>query len=94
MGNTDSRLYTLGREAARGLLEISAVYLRPDEPFTWASGNYIVVLDDGGYSASAAKHTALIDKITPQTRALPGWTAWSARRMRSGRSRRPAERAF
>ena len=34
-----------------------------------ASGNYIVVLDDGGYSASAAKHTALIDKITPQTRA-------------------------
>lgn len=38
MGNTDSRLYTLGREAARGLLEISAVYLRPDEPFVWASG--------------------------------------------------------
>ena len=26
------------RAAARGLLEISAVYLRPDEPFTWASG--------------------------------------------------------
>ena len=23
---------------ARGLLEIAAVYLRPDEPFTWASG--------------------------------------------------------
>lgn len=26
------------RATARGLLEISAVYLRPDEPFTWASG--------------------------------------------------------
>ena len=26
------------RAAARGLLEIAAVYLRPDEPFTWASG--------------------------------------------------------
>ena len=26
------------RAAARGLLEIAAVYLRPDEPVTWASG--------------------------------------------------------
>ncbi len=34
-----------------------------------ASGNYIVVLDNGGYSASVARHTALIDKITPRTRA-------------------------
>ncbi len=27
-----------GREAALGLLKIGAVFLRPDEPFTWASG--------------------------------------------------------
>ena len=26
------------REIARGLLKIKAVFLRPDEPFTWASG--------------------------------------------------------
>ena len=35
-----------------------------------ASGNYIVVLDNGGYSASVARHTALFDRITPQTRAV------------------------
>lgn len=28
----------MDRKAAEGLLEIGAVYLRPDEPFTWASG--------------------------------------------------------
>ena len=34
-----------------------------------ASGNYIVVLDNGGYSASVAKRTALMGKKAPQTRA-------------------------
>lgn len=28
----------LQKEIAKGLLEIGAVFLRPDEPFTWASG--------------------------------------------------------
>ena len=26
------------QEIAKGLLSIGAVFLRPDEPFTWASG--------------------------------------------------------
>ena len=26
------------KEIAKGLLSINAVFLRPDEPFTWASG--------------------------------------------------------
>ena len=26
------------KEIAKGLLSIQAVFLRPDEPFTWASG--------------------------------------------------------
>lgn len=34
-----------------------------------ASGNYIVVLDNGGYSASVVKRTALMGKKAPQTRA-------------------------
>ena len=29
---------TLAREIARDLLKIKAVYLKPEEPFTWASG--------------------------------------------------------
>ena len=28
----------LEKEIAKSLLEIKAVFLRPDEPFTWASG--------------------------------------------------------
>ena len=29
---------TLAKEIARDLLKIKAVYLKPEEPFTWASG--------------------------------------------------------
>jgi orotate phosphoribosyltransferase len=35
---TSSRLEQLPREIAKGLLEIGAVTLRPNEPFTWTSG--------------------------------------------------------
>ena len=29
---------TLAKDIARDLLNIEAVYLKPEEPFTWASG--------------------------------------------------------
>ena len=29
---------TLAKDIARDLLKIEAVYLKPEEPFTWASG--------------------------------------------------------
>ena len=35
--NEDKRL-ELKKEIARGLLDIEAVFLRPEDPFTWASG--------------------------------------------------------
>ena len=35
---------TLAKEIARDLLKIKAVYLKPEEPFTWASGYQITYL--------------------------------------------------
>ena len=35
--NEDKRL-ELKKEIAKGLLDIEAVFLRPEDPFTWASG--------------------------------------------------------
>lgn len=69
------------REAiARGLLEIGAVFLRPDEPFTWASGIKSPIYCDNRLTLSAPDlrtqiETAIADTIRekyPEADALMG----------------------
>ncbi len=69
------------REAiARGLLEIGAVFLRPDEPFTWASGIKSPIYCDNRLTLSAPElraqiETAIADTIRekyPEADALMG----------------------
>lgn len=49
------------KEAAKGLLSIGAVFLRPDEPFTWASGIKSPIYCDNRLTLTAPKVRTLIE---------------------------------
>lgn len=59
---------SMEREIAHDLLSIGAVFLRPDEPFTWASGIHSPIYCDNRLSLTApavrtAVETGLVDLI-------------------------------
>ena len=55
-------------EAVSGKYDVTSAGSPYESIELTASGNYIVVLDNGGYSSSVARHASLIDKMTSQTR--------------------------
>ncbi len=59
---------------ARALLDIGAVFLRPEEPFTWASGIKSPIYCDNRLTLTAPKARALIEKSFAYTiaREYPG----------------------
>lgn len=54
-------------EVAQTLLDIGAVFLRPDEPFTWASGIKSPVYCDNRLILSSPKHRMVVEKAIAQT---------------------------
>ena len=54
-------------EVAHTLLDIGAVFLRPDEPFTWASGIKSPVYCDNRLILSSPKHRTVVEKAIAQT---------------------------
>ena len=52
----------LSQEIARGLLSIGAVFLRPDQPFTWASGIQSPIYCDNRLTLSAPDVRASIEQ--------------------------------
>jgi orotate phosphoribosyltransferase len=70
----------IAKEIAKGLLSIQAVFFRPDEPFTWASGIKSPVYCDNRLilTAPAVRDTvenalaALIQREYPQAQVLMG----------------------
>ena len=54
-------------EVAQTLLDIGAVFLRPDEPFTWASGIKSPVYCDNRLILSSPKHRTVVEKAIAQT---------------------------
>ena len=50
------------REIAKGLLSIKAVFLRPDEPFTWASGIKSPIYCDNRLILTAPKIRDMVEK--------------------------------
>ena len=59
---------------ARALLDIGAVFLRPDEPFTWASGIHSPIYCDNRLTLTAPAVRTLIEKSFAETvaREYPG----------------------
>ena len=53
---------SLSQRVARALLEVRAVFLRPDEPFTWASGIKSPVYCDNRLTLSSHKVRSLIEE--------------------------------
>ena len=68
------------KEVAKALLEIGAVFLRPDEPFTWASGIKSPIYCDNRLILSAPKQRKIVEEaiakkvmeVYPQAEALMG----------------------
>ena len=54
-------------EVAQTLLDIGAVFLRPDEPFTWASGIKSPVYCDNRLILSSPKHRTVVEKAIAQS---------------------------
>lgn len=55
------------KEIAKGLLEIEAVFLRPQEPFTWASGIKSPVYCDNRLILTAPKIRNMVEKAIADT---------------------------
>lgn len=55
------------KKVAEGLLEIEAVFLRPEEPFTWASGIKSPIYCDNRLTLTAPKIRTLIEEGLAQT---------------------------
>ena len=68
------------KEIAKALLEIGAVFLRPDDPFTWASGIKSPIYCDNRLILSAPKQRKIVEEaiaktvkeIFPEAEALMG----------------------
>ena len=52
---------TLAKEIARDLLKIKAVYLKPEEPFTWASGIKSPIYTDNRVTLAYPETRTLIE---------------------------------
>ncbi len=52
---------TLAKDIARDLLDIKAVYLKPNEPFTWASGIKSPIYTDNRITLSYPETLTLIE---------------------------------
>lgn len=68
--NVDSECKTLegiSSEVAKGLLEIKAVFLRPEEPFTWASGIKSPIYCDNRLILTAPHVRDLVEDALAQT---------------------------
>lgn len=55
------------KEIAKALLEIGAVFLRPDEPFTWASGIKSPIYCDNRLILSAPKQRKIVEEAIANT---------------------------
>lgn len=55
------------KEIAKALLEIGAVFLRPDEPFTWASGIKSPIYCDNRLILSAPKQRKIVEEAIAKT---------------------------
>ncbi|MDE5869837.1 MAG: orotate phosphoribosyltransferase [Muribaculaceae bacterium] len=55
------------KEIAKALLEIGAVFLRPDEPFTWASGIKSPIYCDNRLILSAPKQRKIVEEVIAKT---------------------------
>ena len=53
---------TLAKDIARDLLKIAAVYLKPEEPFTWASGIKSPIYTDNRVTLAYPETRTLIEK--------------------------------
>jgi orotate phosphoribosyltransferase (EC 2.4.2.10) len=53
---------TLASQIASDLLDIKAVYLKPEEPFTWASGIKSPIYTDNRITLSYPETRTLIEK--------------------------------
>ena len=64
----------LNRQVARGLLSIGAVFLRPQEPFTWASGIKSPIYCDNRLILTAPEVRVLVENAIAATvkREYPG----------------------
>ena len=73
---------TLEKDIARGLLSIGAVFLRPEQPFTWASGIQSPIYCDNRLILTApevrdrveAGLATLVQKYYPDCQTLMGTT--------------------
>ena len=61
------------QEIARGLLSIEAVFLRPEEPFTWASGIKSPIYCDNRLTLTAPDVRTMIENgfADPVSKELP-----------------------
>ena len=59
-------------EVARSLLSIEAVFLRPQEPFTWASGIKSPIYCDNRLILTAPEARDLVEREYPQVQVLMG----------------------
>ena len=57
----------MNRQVARGLLSISAVFLRPQEPFTWASGIKSPIYCDNRLILTAPEVRTLVENVIADT---------------------------
>ena len=57
----------INRQVARGLLSISAVFLRPQEPFTWASGIKSPIYCDNRLILTAPEVRTLVENAIADT---------------------------
>lgn len=57
----------MSRTVARGLLEIQAVFLRPDEPFIWASGIKSPIYCDNRLILTAPEVRGVVEKAITET---------------------------
>jgi len=55
------------KEVAKALLEIGAVFLRPDEPFTWASGIKSPIYCDNRLILSAPRQRKIVEEAIAKT---------------------------
>lgn len=55
------------KEIAKALLEIGAVFLRPDDPFTWASGIKSPIYCDNRLILSAPKQRKIVEEAIAKT---------------------------
>ena len=83
-------------EVARGLLAIGAVFLRPEEPFTWASGIKSPIYCDNRLILTAPEVRDMVEAAIAETvrREFPGAEARprGPERVRAVRGGRPCLR--